>query len=90
MDTIVERTDSLVGSFAIFNGWGFHFAVFCLALLFVFGTRVLFLFPRQHTWITYVVRAVGGAVPITMSLFGNCCCLQLVKFYQLCDLFPNP
>ena len=70
MDTIAERTDSLVGSFAIFNGWGFHFAIFCLALLFVFGTRVLFLFPRQHTWITYLVRVVGGAVPVTVSLFG--------------------
>ena len=70
MDTITERTDSLVGSFVIFNGWGLQFTIFCLALLFIFGTRVLFLFPRQHTWITYVVRVVGGAVPVTVFLFG--------------------
>ena len=69
MDTITERTDSLVGSFVIFNGWGLQFTIFCLALLFVFGTRVLFLFPRQHTWITYVIRVVGGAVPVTAFLF---------------------
>ena len=70
MDTITERTDSLVGSFAILNGWGLQFTKFCLALLFIFGTRVLFLFPRQHTWITYVMRVVGGAVPVTVFLFA--------------------
>ena len=70
MDTITERTDSLVGSFVIFNGWGLQFTIFCLVLLFVFGTRVLFLFPRQHSWITYVIRVVGGAVPVTVFLFG--------------------
>ena len=70
MDTIAERTDSLVGSFAIFNGWGLQFAIFCLAFLLIFGTRVFFLFPQQHTWITYVVRVVGGVAPITVSLFG--------------------
>ena len=70
MNTITERTDSLFGSFAIFNGWGAHSAIFFLVLLFVFGTRVLFLFPRQHTWITYVMRVVGGAVPVIVSLFG--------------------
>ena len=69
MDTITERTDSLVGSFVIFNGWGLQFTIFCLTLLFVFGTRILFLFPRQHTWITYVIRVVGGAVPVTVFLF---------------------
>ena len=70
MSTITERTDSLVGSFLIFNGWGLQFTIFCLALLFIFGTRVLFLFPRQHTWITYVIRVVGGAVPLTVFLLG--------------------
>ena len=69
MDTITERNDSLVGSFVIFNGWGLQFTIFCLALLFIFGTRVLFLFPRQHTWITYVIRVVGGAVPVTVFIF---------------------
>ena len=69
MDTIAERTDSLVGSFVIFNGWGLQFTIFCLALLFLFGTRVLFLFPQQHTWITYVIRVVGGAVSVTAFLF---------------------
>ena len=70
MDTISERTDSLIGSFAILNGWGLQFTIFCLALLFIFGTRVLFLFPRQHTWITYVIRVMGGVVPVTALLFG--------------------
>ena len=89
MNTIAERTDSLVGSFAIFNGWGFHFAIFCLALLFVFGTRVLFFFPRQHTWITYVVRVVGGVVPVMMSLIGIAAVYSLsssigyVTFFQI-------
>ena len=69
MDTITERTDSLVGSFVILNGWGLQFTIFCLALLFIFGIRVLFLFPRQHTWITYAIRVVGGAVPVTVFLF---------------------
>ena len=69
MDTITERTDSLVGSFVILNGWGLQITIFYLTLLFIFGTRVLFLFPRQHTWITYVIRVVGGVVPVAAFLF---------------------
>ena len=92
MDTITERTDSLVGSFVISNGLGLQFTIFCLALLFVFGTRVLFLFPRQHSWITYVMWVVGGAVPVTVFLFviaavySQSGSISYVKFFQISNI----
>ena len=92
MDTITERTDSLVGSFAIFDGWGLQFTIFCLALLFVFGTQVLFLFPRQRTWITYAIRVVGGAVPVTVFLFliaavySRSGSISYVTFFQISNI----
>ena len=92
MDTITERTESLVGSFVIFNGWGLQFTIFCLALLFIFGTRVLFLFPRQHTWITYVIRVVGGVVPLTVFLFviaavySRSSSISNVTFFQVSNI----
>ena len=90
MDTITERTDSLVGSFVILNGWGtsiHDFSAWCL--LFIFGTRILFLFPQQHSWITYVMRGVGGAVPVTVFLFviaavySQSGSISYVKFVQI-------
>ena len=89
MDTITERTDSLVGSFAILNGWGLQFTIFCLVLLFIFGTRVLFLFPQQHSWITYVMRVVGGAVPVTVFLFVIATVYSQSGSISYVKLFPN-
>ena len=92
MDTITERTESLVGSFAIFDGWGLQFTIFCLALLFVFGTQVLFLFPRQRTWITYAIRVVGSAVPVTVFLFliaavySRSGSISYVTFFQISNI----
>ena len=73
-------------------GWGLQFAIFCVAFLLIFGTRVVFLFPRQHTWITYVVRVVGGVAPITVSLWGIAAVYSLsssigyVTFFQISNI----
>ena len=66
---IASGTESLLFTHLLLEGSLFYITVTIVTLAITLAFRVIFLFRKHHSWITYGIRLFGGVVPFVVSIY---------------------